>query len=238
MMTKDYLDKKSQARNVATENWTPLQYYKYYVLASNIVFDTLNYLGFRGFDCVLEKGFLLFHYRDGRLRNDRTPHNSMCFGVLNTFEDTGKFIHDAGSQAVKFLENDSRVKVVKNWQSSSYYTEGGLVLATDNIHESENLNFKVVHFHMRGYNNLVFGIEFYRYVEHGDSVSQTYNRNQSVTFPTSIYRSRGSVDVFGFKIPTIANPEKWLEVYYGSDWSTPVGLDEYHKGAYGWENSG
>ena len=171
-------------------------------------------------------------YRDMKLRYDEeNPFSSICVGVLNTFENRGEYLYNAGQEAVSFFNDDPRVKSIEYWFSSAHYTNTGLQV--EGGHVPETANFKIVKFYLNGYGDLDFAVEFYRYVSDTEGiVKQTYNRNKPVTFSKSIFLNRGSISLCGMDFPTIQNPDKWLEVYYGSDWNIPMNKDSYLQRVY------
>ena len=234
MLTKSEHNSESAKRSEHIKEWNPIEWYNYHRTALGIVYDILEYLKFRDYDCVVEKGFLLFGHRDLKIRyNKEQPFISICVAVLNTFDDLGKYLYDAGEESIDFGNNDGRVVSCSTWFSSAYYTKDGLEVV-EGGHLPETVNYKIVKFYIEGYGDLDFGIEFYRYVNDISSknVIQTYNGNMSVTFPRSIYEDRGRINLCGMDFPTIQNPEKWLEIYYGSNWNIPIDEPTWEKKAH------
>lgn len=231
MLTKSEHKGELKKRSEYVGEWKPIEWYNYHHTALGIIRDLLEYLSFRGYDCVVEKGFLLMGYRDRKLRYDReNPFSSICVGVLNTFENRGEYLYNAGQESVNFFNDDSRVSGIEYWFSSAHYTDEGLKIEGD--HLPETANFKIVKFFLNDYDDLDFAIEFYRYVSYEEMVRQMYNRNKPVTFSKSIFLNRGSIGLCGMNFPTIQNPGKWLEVYYGSDWNIPMDKDSYLQRVY------
>jgi hypothetical protein len=150
---------------------------------------------------------------------------------MNTFDNKGEYLYNAGQESINFLIDDLRVKGVEYWFSSAHYTDRGLQV--EGGHVPETANFKIVKFYVDGYGDLDFGVEFYRYVtDTENTIKQTYNRNKPVTFPKSIFLNRGSINICGMNFPTIKNPDMWLAVYYGSDWHVPMDKDTYLQKVY------